>query len=140
MHRIFLGYAPFRGPIAGRWNGALVSSADRKAVAYALWNLKARGTLFVRPGMPAYRGMIIGAHTRPQDLDVYPLKGMQLTNIRVAGKDDAVRQSPPRPMPLEVAPAYLADHQLLEVTPVSIRLRKRLLDAHARRRTCVWTP
>ncbi|CAI8013848.1 50S ribosomal subunit assembly factor BipA [Geodia barretti] len=90
--------------------------------------------MFVEPGVPVYGGMIIGEHTRPQDLDVNPLKNKQLTNVRAAGKDDAVRLSPPRPLPLEIALAYLADDELLEVTPASIRLRKRLLDPHARRR------
>ena len=140
MHRIFHGYAPFKGPIAGRRNGVLVSSAEGKAVPYALWNLEPRGTLFVKPGMPVYGGMIVGEHTRPQDLDVNPLRSKQLTNIRAAGKDDAVRLSPPRPMPLEVALAYLADDELLEVTPTSIRLRKRLLDASARRRAARVKP
>lgn len=84
--------------------------------------------------MPVYRGMIVGEHSRPQDLDVNPLRSKQLTNIRAAGKDDAVRLSSPRPMPLEVGIAYLADDELLEVTPTLIRLRKRLLDASARRR------
>ena len=134
MHRIFHGYAPFKGPLPRRQAGVLVSSAEGRAVAYALWNLEERGTLFVEPGMPVYGGMIVGEHTRPQDLDVNPLKSKQLTNIRAAGKDNAVRLSPPRPMPLEIALAYLADDELLEVTPASIRLRKRLLDPHDRRR------
>ena len=134
MHRLFHGYAPFKGPLPGRRTGVLISSTAGRAVAYALWNLEQRGTLFVEPGVPVYGGMIIGEHTRPQDLDVNPLKNKQLTNIRAAGKDDAVRLSPPRPMPLEIALAYLADDELLEVTPASIRLRKRLLDPHARRR------
>jgi len=124
-----------QGLIAGRRNGVLVSSANGKAVPYALWNLEPRGTLFVKPGMPVYRGMIMGEHTRPQDLDVNLLRSKQLTNNRAAGKNDAVRLSPPRPMPLEIALAYLADDELLEVTPTSIRLRKRLLDPHARRRS-----
>ncbi len=134
MHRIFHGYSPFKGPLPGRQAGVLVSSAQGRAVAYALWNLEERGTLFIEPGMPVYGGMIIGEHARPQDLDVNPLKSKQLTNIRAAGKDDAVRLSPPRRMSLEIALAYLADDELLEVTPVSIRLRKRLLHPHSRRR------
>ena len=134
MHRVFHGYAPFKGPLPGRRNGVLVSSAEGRAVAYALWNLEARGALFVEPGMPVYGGMIVGENTRPQDLDVNPLKSKQLTNIRAAGKDNAVRLTPPRPMPLEIALAYIADDELLEVTPASIRLRKRLLDPHDRRR------
>ena len=134
MHRIFHGYAPFKGTLPRRQTGVLISTTEGRAVAYALWNLEDRGTLFIEPGMPVYGGMIIGEHTRPQDLDVNPLKSKQLTNIRAAGKDDAVRLSPPRRMSLEIALAYLADDELLEVTPVSIRLRKRLLDPHARRR------
>ena len=134
MHRIFHGYAPFKGPLPRRQTGVLISSAEGRAVAYALWNLEQRGALFVEPGMPVYGGMIVGEHTRQQDLDVNPLKSKQLTNIRAAGKDNAVRLSPPRPMPLEIALAYLADDELLEVTPASIRLRKRLLEPHARRR------
>ena len=134
MHRIFHGYASFKGTLPRRQTGVLISTAEGWAVAYALWNLEERGTLFIEPGMPVYGGMIMGEHTRPQDLDVNPLKSKQLTNIRAAGKDDAVRLSPPRRMSLEVALAYLADDELLEVTPVSIRLRKRLLDPHARRR------
>ena len=134
MHRIFHGYAPFKGTLPRRQTGVLISTTEGRAVAYALWNLEERGTLFIEPGMPVYGGMIIGEHTRPQDLDVNPLKRKQLTNIRAAGKDDAVRLSSPRRMSLEIALAYLADDELLEVTPVSIRLRKRLLDPHARRR------
>ena len=134
MHRIFHGYAPFRGALPRRQTGVLVSITDGRSVAYALWNLEERGALFIEPGMPVYGGMIVGEHTRAQDLDVNPLKSKQLTNIRAAGKDDAVRLSPPRRMSLEIALAYLADDELLEVTPVSLRLRKRLLDPHARRR------
>ena len=113
MRRIFHGYAPFRGPIAGRPNAVLVSSAGGKAVAYALWNLEPRATLFVKPGMPVYRGIIVGKISRPQDVDVNPLRSKQLTNIRAAGKDNGPRLSPSRPMPLEIALAYLADDELL---------------------------
>ncbi len=134
MHRVFHGYAPFKGPLPGRRSGVLVSSTEGRAVAYALWNLEQRGAIFVEPGMPVYGGMIVGENTRPQDLDVNPLKSKQLTNIRAAGKDNAVRLTPPRPMPLEIALAYITDDELLEVTPASIRLRKRLLDPHDRRR------
>ena len=134
MHRIFHGYAPFRGTLPRRQTGVLISITEGRSVSYALWNLEERGALFIEPGMPVYGGMIVGEHTRAQDLDVNPLKSKQLTNIRAAGKDDAVRLSPPRRMSLEIALAYLADDELLEVTPVSLRLRKRLLDPHARRR------
>src|SRR5947209_8187766 len=126
MSRLFHGYAPFKGPIEGRRNGVLISNANGGAVAYALWNLEERGPMFVDPGTQVYQGMIIGAHSRGNDLDVNPLKGKQLTNIRTTAKDEAVRLTPPQVMTLEQAIAYLADDELVEVTPQSIRLRKRL--------------
>ena len=134
MSRLFHGYAPFKGPIEGRRNGVLVSNANGAAIAYALWNLEERGPMFVDPGTQVYQGMIIGAHTRGNDLDVNPLKGKQLTNIRTTAKDEAVRLTPPQVMTLEQAIAYLADDELVEVTPQSIRLRKRLLDPNDRKR------
>ena len=134
MSRLFHGYAPHKGPIEGRRNGVLVSSADGFAVAYALWNLEERGAMFVEPGTQVYQGMIIGAHNRGNDLDVNPLKGKHLTNIRTTAKDEAVRLTPPRLMSLEEAIAYIADDELVEVTPKSIRLRKRLLDPNERKR------
>jgi GTP-binding protein len=134
MSRLFHGYAPFKGPIEGRRNGVLVSSANGAAIAYALWNLEERGPMFVDPGTQVYQGMIIGAHSRGNDLDVNPLKGKQLTNIRTTAKDEAVRLTPPQVMTLEQAIAYLADDELVEVTPQSIRLRKRLLDPNDRKR------
>ena len=134
MSRLFHGYAPHKGPIEGRRNGVLVSSADGFAVAYALWNLEERGAMFVEPGTQVYQGMIIGAHSRGNDLDVNPLKGKHLTNIRTTAKDEAIRLTPPRLMSLEEAIAYIADDELVEVTPKSIRLRKRLLDPNERKR------
>jgi GTP-binding protein len=134
MSRIFHGYVPWKGPIDGRRTGVLVSSADGTAVAYALWKLEERGPMFVTPGTPIYQGMIIGAHTRDNDLDVNPAKGKQLTNIRTTSKDEAVRLTPPILMTLEQAIAYIADDELVEVTPKSIRLRKRFLDPNARKR------
>jgi GTP-binding protein len=134
MSRLFHGYAPHKGPIEGRRNGVLVSSADGFAVAYALWNLEERGPMFIEPGAQVYQGMIIGAHNRGNDLDVNPLKGKHLTNIRTTAKDEAVRLTPPQIMTLEQAIAYIADDELVEVTPKSIRLRKRLLDPNERRR------
>jgi GTP-binding protein len=134
MTRVFHGYMPHKGPIEGRRNGVLVSNAMGAAVAYALWNLEERGPLFIAPGTQVYEGMIIGAHTRGNDLEVNPLKGKHLTNIRTTAKDEAVRLVPPQIMTLEQAIAYIADDELVEVTPHSIRLRKRLLDANARRR------
>jgi GTP-binding protein len=134
MSRLFHGYAPYKGPVEGRRNGVLVSTADGAAVAYALWNLEDRGPMFITPGTQVYQGMIIGAHTRDNDLEVNPIKGKQLTNIRTTAKDEAVRLTPPIQMSLEQAIAYIADDELVEVTPKSIRLRKRLLDPHERKR------
>ncbi|HUK07129.1 MAG TPA: translational GTPase TypA [Stellaceae bacterium] len=134
MSRLFHGYAPYKGPVEGRRNGVLISTADGAAVAYALWNLEDRGPMFVTPGTQVYEGMIIGQHTRDNDLEVNPIKGKQLTNIRTTAKDEAVRLTPPILMTLEQAIAYIADDELVEVTPKSIRLRKRLLDPHARKR------
>jgi GTP-binding protein len=134
MSRLFHGYAPWKGPIEGRRNGVLVSNADGAAVAYALWNLEERGPMFITPGTAVYEGMIIGAHTRDNDLDVNPLKGKQLTNIRTTAKDEAVRLTPPILMTLEQAIAYIADDELVEVTPKAIRLRKRFLDPNERKR------
>jgi GTP-binding protein len=134
MNRIFHGYAPHRGAIEGRRAGVLISIERGDAVAYALWNLEDRGSLFIGPGEKVYPGMIIGEHSRPNDLEVNPLKAKQLTNIRAAGRDDAVLLTPPRRMSLEQALAYVNDDELVEVTPSSIRLRKRLLDASERRK------
>ena len=134
MSRIFHGYGPWRGPIPGRRNGVLIANATGETVAYALNNLEGRGALFVGPGVKTYEGMIIGEHSRGNDLEVNPLKSKQLTNIRAAGKDDAIRLTPPRHMTLEDAITYIADDELVEVTPKNIRLRKRLLDPNARKR------
>ena len=134
MHRVVADYAPHKGPIRDRRTGVLISNADGAAVAYALWNLEERGAIFIEPGAPVYRGMIIGEHSRGNDLEVNPLKSKQLTNIRAAGKDEAVRLTPPRVMTLEQAIAYIAKDELVEVTPRSIRLRKAQLDPHVRKR------
>ncbi|HXP30254.1 MAG TPA: translational GTPase TypA [Stellaceae bacterium] len=134
MSRLFHGYAPWKGAIEGRRTGVLVSTAEGAAIAYALWNLEERGPMFITPGTQVYQGMIIGAHTRGNDLEVNPLKGKQLTNIRTTSKDEAVRLTPPIMMTLEQAIAYIADDELVEVTPKSIRLRKRLRDPNARKR------
>jgi GTP-binding protein len=134
MSRLFHGYAPWKGPIDGRRNGVLISTGDGAAVAYALWNLEDRGPMFITPGTQVYQGMIIGAHTRDNDLDVNPIKGKQLTNIRTTSKDEAVKLTPPIQMTLEQAIAYIADDELVEVTPKSIRLRKRYLDPNERKR------
>jgi GTP-binding protein len=134
MSRLFHGYAPFKGTLEGRRNGVLISTGDGTAVAYALWNLEDRGPMFITPGTPVYQGMIIGEHTRENDLEVNPLKGKQLTNIRTTSKDEAVRLTTPRVMSLEQAISYIQDEELVEITPKSIRLRKRLLDPNERKR------
>jgi GTP-binding protein len=134
MNRLFHGYAPYKGPIEGRRNGVLISTAEGDAVAYALWNLEERGVIMVMPGVKVYAGMIIGEHSRDNDLEVNPLKAKQLTNIRTTSKDEAVRLTPPRIFSLEQAIAYISDDELVEVTPKSIRLRKKLLDSNARKR------
>ncbi|HKX11313.1 MAG TPA: translational GTPase TypA [Stellaceae bacterium] len=134
MSRLFHGYAPYKGPVEGRRTGVLISTADGAAVAYALWNLEDRGPMFVTPGTQVYEGMVVGQHTRDNDLEVNPIKGKQLTNIRTTAKDEAVRLTPPIQMTLEQAIAYIADDELVEVTPKSVRLRKRLLDPNARKR------
>ena len=134
MNRVFHGYTPYKGPISGRRSGVLISNSDGNAVAYALWNLEERGVLFVEPGIPLYLGMVIGENSRPGDLEVNPTKAKQLSNVRASGKDDAIKLTPPRRMSLEQALAYIEDDELVEVTPQSIRLRKRLLDPHERKR------
>ena len=134
MSRLFHDYVPYKGPIRGRRTGVLIANSKGPAVPYALWNLEDRGSLFIDPGTQVYPGMIIGEHSRGPDLEVNPLKAKQLTNIRAAGKDEAVRLTPPRRMTLEQAIAYIADDELVEVTPRSVRLRKRTLDPHARKR------
>ena len=134
MNRIFHGYAPFKGAIEGRRNGVLISNSAGEAVAYALWNLEDRGPMFIPSGVKVYEGMIIGEHSRGNDLEVNPLKAKQLTNIRAAGKDEAVRLTPPRRMSLEQAIAYIQDDELVEVTPKSIRLRKSVLDPNERKK------
>jgi len=134
MNKLFHGYAPYKGAIEGRRNGALIANSDGQAVAYALWYLEERGQLFVSPGDPVYEGMIIGENSRGQDLDVNPLRTKQLTNIRTTSKDEAIRLTPPVRMTLEKAIAYIEDDELVEVTPKAIRLRKRLLNPHERKR------
>ena len=134
MNRVFHGWAPFKGSIPGRRAGVLISMEDGEAVAYALWNLEERGRMFVAPQTKVYQGMIIGEHSRDNDLEVNPLKGKKLTNVRASGTDDAVRLTPHINFSLEEAIAYINDDELVEVTPESIRLRKRYLDPHERKR------
>ena len=134
MHRIFHRYDRYRGEIVGRRNGVLISNDQGEAVAYALWNLEDRGPMMIEPGWKVYRGMIVGEHTRGNDLEVNVLKAKKLTNIRTHAKDEAVRLVPPIQMTLEKALAYIEDDELVEVTPKAIRLRKRLLDPNDRKR------
>ena len=134
LNRVFAAYEPWKGPIAQRHTGVIISAEQGEAVAYALWNLEDRGPLFIGAGEKVYAGMVIGEHTRGNDLEVNPLKGKKLTNIRAAGKDDAVLLTPPLRQTLEKAIAYIADDELVEVTPKAIRLRKRHLDPHERKR------
>ena len=134
FNRVFHAYAPYKGEIEGRRTGVLISNGDGEAVAYALWNLEDRGPMMIVPGTRVYRGMIVGEHARGNDLVVNILKGKKLTNIRAAGKDDNVLLTPPIRMTLEKALAYIADDELVEVTPQSIRLRKRVLDPSERRK------
>jgi GTP-binding protein len=135
MNRLFEKYGPYKGPITGRQNGVLISMEQGEAVAYALNALEERGILFISPGERLYEGMIVGENAKPQDLEVNPLKSKQLTNFRASGpKDESIRLTPPRRMTLEQAIAYIQDDELVEVTPKSIRLRKRYLDPHERKR------
>jgi GTP-binding protein len=134
MNRLFHAYAPYKGEIPGRRSGVLISTDSGEAIAYALWNLEARGPMMIEPGWKVYRGMIVGEHTRGNDLEVNVLKGKKLTNIRTTSKDEAVRLTPPIRMTLEKALAYIEDDELVEVTPRSIRLRKKLLDPNDRKR------
>jgi GTP-binding protein len=135
MNRLFERYGPYRGPIEGRQNGVLISNAAGAAVAYALNMLEVRGALMINPGEAVYEGMIIGENAKPEDLEVNPLKTKQLTNFRASGpKEDAIRLTPPRKLTLEQAIAYIEEDELVEVTPKSIRLRKRYLDPHERKR------
>nr|PZN69273.1 MAG: translational GTPase TypA [Pseudomonadota bacterium] len=134
MSHVFDGYGPMRGEVAERRNGVLVSNEDGEAVAYALWYLQERGRLFVSPGEKLYEGMVIGIHSRENDLVVNPIRTKKLTNIRAAGKDDAVLLTPPIELTLEYAVEFIADDELVEVTPQSIRIRKRHLTENERKR------
>jgi GTP-binding protein len=135
MSHVFDEYAPARGEqVAERRNGVLVSQDDGVAVAYALWKLQERGRMFVSPGEPVYEGMIVGIHSRDNDLTVNPIRTKQLTNIRASGKDEAIDLTPPIGLTLEYAVEFIADDELVEITPKSIRLRKRFLQEHERRR------
>jgi len=134
MNRIFSSWAPWKGEIPGRRNGALISNDKGTSTAYALWNLEERGQMFIADGEDVYEGMIIGENSRGEDLDVNPLKGKKLTNVRASGKDESIRLTPPRRLTLEQAMAWIEDDELVEVTPVAIRLRKAHLDPNERKK------
>jgi len=134
MHRLFHSYAPDRGAIEGRRQGVIISTSQGVSVAYALWNLEERGILFIGPGEKIYTGMLFGEHSKGQDIDANPLKTKQLTNVRASGTDDAILLTPPVRFTLERAISYIGDDELVEVTPKSIRLRKRYLNPHDRKR------
>jgi len=135
MNRVFHEYMPYKGEISGRRNGVLIAMETGEAVAYALWNLEDRGPMMIEPGWKVYQGMIVGEHTRENDLEVNVLKGKKLTNIRTTSKDEAVRLTPPIRMTLERSLAWIDDDELVEVTPKSIRLRKGILDPNERKRS-----
>ena len=134
MAHIFDDYAPLKADMPSRRNGVLISQENGEAVAYALWNLEDRGRMFVSPGDKLYEGMIIGIHSRENDLIVNPIKGKKLTNVRASGTDEAVRLTPPIKMSLEYAVEFIDDDELVEITPQSIRLRKRHLQEHERKK------
>jgi GTP-binding protein len=134
LSHVFDGYAPLKGEIPERRNGVLISAEAGEAVAYALWKLQERGRMFVSPGDKLYEGMVIGIHSRDNDLVVNPIKGKQLTNVRASGKDEAIALTPPIQLTLEYAVEFIADDELVEITPKSIRVRKRHLLAHERKR------
>ncbi len=134
MSHVFDEFAPFKGEIAERRNGVLISAEDGAAVSYALWKLQERGRMFVSPGDALYEGMIIGIHTRDSDLVVNPVKTKQLTNVRASGKDEAIMLTPPMQLTLESAVEFIGDDELAEITPKNIRLRKRFLKEHERKR------
>ncbi|WP_121061670.1 translational GTPase TypA [Chachezhania antarctica] len=134
LNRVFHEWSPYKGPIPGRRAGVLISMENGQSVAYALWNLEDRGKMFIGAQAEIYTGMIIGEHSRENDLEVNPLKGKKLTNVRASGTDEAVRLTTPITLSLEEAIAYIDDDELVEVTPNAIRLRKRFLDPHERKR------
>jgi GTP-binding protein len=134
LNRVFHGWAPHKGPIPGRRAGVLISMENGTSVAYALWNLEERGKMMIGAQADVYTGMIIGEHSRDNDLEVNPLKGKKLTNVRASGNDEAVRLTTPMTLSLEEAIAYIDDDELVEVTPNAVRLRKRYLDPHERKR------
>ena len=134
MNHSFLEFRPFSGAVEKRNNGALISMENGVALGYSLFNLQERGVLFIEPQTKVYTGMIIGEHSRPNDLDVNPIKGKNLTNVRASGSDDAIKLVPPRKLSLERALEWIEEDELVEVTPVNVRVRKRYLDPTQRKR------
>jgi GTP-binding protein len=134
MNRVFHDWAPHKGDIPGRRNGALIANEQGEATAYALWNLEERGVMFIGAGEAVYEGMIIGENSRSDDLEVNPMKAKKLSNVRSSGKDEAIRLTPPRRLTLEQAIAWLDDDELVEVTPKAVRVRKRWLDSNERKK------
>ncbi len=134
MTHTFHDYAPYKGPIPGRKNGVLIALEGGETIAYSLFNLQDRGILFVGPGIDVYEGMIIGQHAKENDLIVNACRGKKLTNVRASGSDDAIRLTPPKTLTLEQALEYIDEDELVEVTPKSIRLRKKFLDANERKK------
>jgi len=135
LNRLFHSYAPYKGGVPGRRNGALISTDKGKAVAFAIWKLQDRGPMFIGHNTIVYKGMIVGEHTRDNDLEINVLKGKQLTNMRASGTDEAVVLVPPRLMSLEQMMAYINEDELLEVTPLNLRLRKKILDSKERKKS-----
>jgi GTP-binding protein len=134
LNRIFHSYVPYKGDMNSKKNGALISMESGEAVAYALWNLQDRGIMFIKPQQKVYVGMIVGENAKQGDLEVNVLKGKQLTNIRASGTDEAIRLTPPKELTLEDMITYISDDELVEVTPKSLRLRKKILDSNERKR------
>ena len=134
MNHVFEGYAPYKGEIESRSRGSIVSFEQGDAIAYGLFNAQERGRLFITPGTPVYQGMVVGECSRADDLDINVCKGKKLTNTRASGSDDAVKLVPITPMTLEQSIEFIGDDELVEVTPESIRIRKRYLDAAERKR------
>jgi GTP-binding protein len=134
LNRIFHNYVPYKGEIGFKKNGALIATDPGEAVAFALWNLQDRGVMFIKPQQKVYSGMVVGENSKQGDLEVNVLKGKQLSNVRASGTDEAIRLIPPRELTLEDMITYVGDDELVEVTPKSLRLRKKLLDSNDRKR------
>jgi GTP-binding protein len=134
MNHTFQGYAPWKGEIPGRKNGVLIAIETAETISYSLFNLQDRGSLFVGPGVKVYEGMILGQHAKENDLVVNACKGKKLTNVRASGSDESIRLTPPRELTLEQALEFIDNDELVEITPQSIRLRKRLLDENDRKK------